>query len=183
MTRRISALAGAVACAVVYAAPAAASTAHASKATQRCAKVSASSVSSIIGYKGPAAVGETINEKGTKANDDIAFSVLNCSFGAVTSIADLKKSVSVSTETLSHSVTPAELKKLVAKAHKAIGGNVKIVPYPSLGNEAYLTTYSEDGLTIASLAVGSGTKVFGATVQTSALTSKLASLIKLAEKL
>ncbi len=183
MTRRISALAAAVACASVCAVPAAASTAPASTATQLCAKVSASSVSSIIGYKVPAAVGETINEKGTKANDDIAFSALYCSFGAETSIASLKKSVSLSTETLSRSLTPGELKKLVAKEHQAIGGNLKIVSYPSLGGEAYLTTFSEAGLTISSLAVESGTKLFGATVQASSLTSKLPSLVKLAEKL
>ena len=181
MTRRISALAAVVACAGVCAGPAAASTA--SPATKLCGKVSASSVSSIIGYTVPTAVGTTVSEPASKKNDDIAFSALNCAFGAETSIADIKKSVSVSVETLSRSLTPAELEKLVQKLHTIPGVKIKIVPYPSLGNEAYLTTFSEGGITIASLAVGSGTKVFGATVQSASLTSKLPSLVKLAQQL
>jgi hypothetical protein len=183
MTRRISALAAVIACAGLYAGPAAASTAKPSQATKLCAKVSAASVSSIIGYQVPAAVGTTLNEPASKKNDEIAFSVVNCVFGSDTSIASIKKSVNVSFETLSRSLTPAELKKLVQKENSLTGVDLKIVPYPGLGSEAYLTTFSEAGLSVESLAVGSGKEVFGATVDTSTPTSKLVSLEKLAEKL
>lgn len=184
MIGRISALAAAVACAgVVCAGPAAAKTTAPSKATELCGKVSASSVSSIIGYKVPAAVGLTISKKATKENDDIAFSALDCTFGAETSIAAIKKSVGVSIETLSRSLTSAELKQLLKNDNRTVGLKLKIVADPSLGNEAYLMTFSEAGLTVESLVTASGTKVFGATVESGSLASKLPSLVKLAEKL
>jgi len=188
MTRRISALAAVVACASVCCAgvcagPAGASTAHSSKATQLCGNVSASSVSSIIGYKVPAGVGTTVSHKATKQNDDVAFSVLNCTFGSDTSIASIKKSVSVSIETLSRSLSSTELEQLVKKEQDIPGLHFKIVRYPSLGSEAYLTTFSEQGLNVESIAMESGTKVFGGTVDTSTPISKVVSLVKLAQKL
>ena len=182
MTRRIAALAAVVAGVSVCAGPAAASTAP-SKATQLCSKVSASSVSSIIGRTVPAAAGTILNEKASKENDDIAFSVLNCAYGSETSIAAIKKTVDVSLETLSRSLTAADFKKLVDQEHALSGVGVKVVPYPSLGSEAYLVTVKEAGLDLESLAVESGTKVYGATAESGLSTSKLASLVKLAAKL
>ena len=125
----------------------------------------------------------TLSHKATKANDNIAFSVLNCTFGSGTSIAALKKSVSVSIETLSRSLSASELGALVKKEQDIPGLHFKIVPYPGLGSEAYLTTFSEAGLNVESIATESGTKVFGATVDTSTPLSKVASLVKLAQKL
>jgi len=183
MTRRIAALAAVVACAGVCAGPAAASTANSSKATQLCSKVSASTVSSIIGRTVPAATGTVLNEKASKENDDIAFSVLNCAYGSDTTIAAIKKTVDVSLETLSRSLTAADFKKLVDQEHALSGVGVKVVPYPSLGSEAFLVTVSEAGLKLESLAVESGTKVWGATAEGGLSTSKLASLVKLAAKL
>jgi hypothetical protein len=183
MTRRISALAAVVACAGICAGPAAASTANVSKATKLCGKVSASAVSSIIGYQVPTGSGLVINEKATKENDDIAFSALNCTFGLEKSLASIKKSVSLSVDTLSRSLTAAELKKLVEKEHSITGLKLKIVAYPSLGSEAYLTTFSDSGLSFESLATESGPTLYAATVESNISVSKLASLVKLAEKL
>jgi hypothetical protein len=183
MTRRFSALAAAAVCAGVCAGPASAATSHASTATQLCSKVSASSVSSIVGYKVPAAVGETLSNKPTKANDDIGDTDLYCAFGAQKSLASLKKSVGLSVETLTRAPSAAEFKKLLEKAHTIPGLKVKLAPYPGLGSEAFLLTFSEAGITSETLAVGSGTKLYAASVDTSTSTSKLASLVKLAEKL
>jgi len=145
--------------------------------------VSASSVSSIVGYKVPAAVGETLTNKPTKANDDIGDADLYCAFGAQKSLASLKKSVGLSVETLTRAPSAAEFKKLLEKAHAIPGLKVKLAPYPGLGSEAFLLTFSEAGITSETLAVGSGTKLYAASVDTGTSTSKLASLVKLAEKL
>lgn len=187
MTRRISALAAVVACAGVCCAgvcagPAGASTAHSSKATQLCGNVSASSVSSIIGYKVPAGVGTTVSHKATKQNDDVAFSVLNCTFGSDTSIASIKKSVSVSIETLSRSLSSTELEQLVKGAgHTGAALQDRSVPQPRkrgvpddvLGARAQRREHRH----------GVGNKVFGGTVDTSTPISKVVSLVKLAQKL
>jgi hypothetical protein len=183
MTRRISALAAAVACAGVCAGPAAASTANSSKATQLCAKVSASAVSSIVGYTVPAAVGISLNAPATKTNDYISGSTIDCSFGAEKSLADLKKLVSLDFETVSKPVTTAELKKLLAKTQTTAGLKVKIVPFSALGGESFYMTFSEAGISINSLFTANGTKLYGATVESKLSSSKLESLVKLAEKL
>jgi hypothetical protein len=183
MTRRISALAALVACVGVCAGPAAASTANSSKATKLCGKVSAAAVSSIIGYQVPTGSGLFLNEKASKENDYIAFSALDCTFGLEKSVASIKKSVGLSVETLSRSLTAAELKKLVEREDSITGLKLKIVAYPSLGSEAYLTTFSEAGLTVENLATESGQHLFAATVESSTSASKLASLVKLAETL
>jgi len=182
MTRKISALFAAVACAGVCAGPAAAGTAP-SKATELCGKVSASAVSSIVGYTVPAAVGETVSLKPTKKNDDIGASALGCTFGSETSLASIKKSVSLVVDTLSRVPSAAEFKKLVEEEHTIPGLKAKIVAYPSLGSEAFLFSFSEAGITTKTLTVGSGTKLFGATVENNLSTSKLASLVKLAQNL
>jgi hypothetical protein len=182
MKRSISAFAAAVACVGACAGTAAARTADSSAATQTCGKVSAASVSAIVGYKVPSGIGETLSEKATKKNDDIAYQLLSCSFGSETSLAGLKKSVAVSIETLSRSLTSAELKKLVSLQHET-GLNLKIEPYSGLGAAAYYMAFSDGGFRVQSIVTASGTKLYGATVQSNISTSKLASLVKLAEKL
>jgi hypothetical protein len=182
MKRSISALAAAVVCAGACAGAATARTANTSAATQECSKVSASSVSAIVGYKLPAATGEIITEKATKKNFGIAFQTLDCTFGVETSLAGLKKAVSVSIETLSRSLTSSELKKLVtSQLLKAAG--LKVVPYSGLGGTSFYMTASAGGIHIESIATGTGTKLYGATVESNLSKSKLASLVKLAQNL
>jgi hypothetical protein len=182
MKRSISALAAALACAGACAGAANARTAHTSAANQECSKVSASSVSAIVGYKVPAATGTIIKEKASKKNFNIAFQTLDCTFGLDTSLAAIKKSVSVSFETLSRSLTASELKKLVTNQELKAAG-LKVVSYPGLGGTSFYMTASAAGIHIQSIATGSGTKLYGATVETNLSKSKLASLVKLAQNL
>jgi hypothetical protein len=182
MKRRISALAAVVVCAGACAGAATARTANTSAATQQCSKISASSVSAIVGYKVPAATGLIDKEKATKQNFGIAFQTLDCTFGAEKSLASLKKSVSLSIETLSRSLTASELKKLVSEQEQKATG-LKISPYPGLGGVSFYMTASAAGLHIESIATGSGTKLYGATVDSNLAKSKLASLVKLAQNL
>jgi hypothetical protein len=181
MKRRISALAAVLACAGACAGVATARTAHSSTATQECSKVSASAVSAIVGYKVPAATGLTVNEKASKKNFGISFQTLDCTFGAETSLAAIKKSVSVSIETLSRPLTSSELKKIDEQQLKAAG--LKIEPYSGLGGTSFYMTASVAGIHIESIATGSGTKLYGATVESNLSKSKLASLVKLAHNL
>jgi hypothetical protein len=181
MKRSISALAAVVACAGACAGAATARTANTSAATKECSKVSPSSVSAIVGHSLPAPVGQTISEKATKKNFNVAFQTLDCTYGVETSLAGLKKAVSISIEKLSRSLTSAELKKLVAGQQKVAG--LKITPYPALGGSAYYMTASTAGIRIESLVTGSGTKLYGATVQNNLSKSKLQSLLKLAQQL
>jgi hypothetical protein len=184
MTRTISALTAAVTCVGVCAGPAAASTANTSKATQVCGKVSASSVSSIVGYSVPAGVGISLRAPATKENDYISGTTIDCTFGASKSLATIKKSVNLDIETVSKSVNASELKKLVDKQQSTTGLKVKIVPYPGLGSESFLMSFSEGGITAETLVTAeSGTHLVGATVESKLSVSKLASLVKLAEKL
>jgi hypothetical protein len=172
----------AVACVGVCAGPAVARTAE-SSATQQCSKVSASSVSSVVGYSVPAATGLTLTAKPTKENDDISGTTLDCDYGKFTSIASIKKSVNITFETISKSVNTAEVKVLAEKTASDTNGHLKIAAYPALGNEAFLMTFSISGITAESLVTANGTKLYGATLYGNVASSKLASLVKLAEKL
>jgi hypothetical protein len=183
MKRSISTLVAAVVCAGIFAGAAVARTAE-SSATQLCSKVSASSVSSVIGYKVPAAAGTTLAAKATKTNDFISGSTLICSFGSDTSMAALKKTVELSYETVSKTLSAAELKVLFAKTSTlAKGLKVKFSAYPALGGESFLMSFSEAGISVESLVAANGTKLYSATVYGDLATSKLANLVKLAEKL
>jgi hypothetical protein len=181
MKRNISALVAVIACAGACAGAATARTADTSAATKECSKVSPSSVAAIVGHSVPAAVGEIVSEKATKKNFNVSFQTLDCTYGVETSLSGLKKAVSISIETLSRSLTSAELKKLVSSQQKTPG--LKITPYPGLGGSAYYMTASAGGIRIESLVTGSGTKLYGATVQTNLSKSKLESLLKLAQQL
>ncbi len=183
MKRSIWAFAAAVACAGACAGTATARTANTVAATKACDKVSASSVSAIVGHTVPAPVGIIISEKAMKKNDDIAFQTLDCTYGAEKSLADLKNVVSLDYQTYSRALTSAELKKFVAQTQKTPGLGLKITPYSGLGGTSFYMTASADNFHIESLITASGTKAYGATVETTTSQSKLVSLVKLAENL
>jgi hypothetical protein len=184
MNRNLAAFVAVIGCTGVLVGPALARTPETSAATQTCAKVSASSVSSVMGYKVPAATGLTLSAKATKTNDYISGNTLSCAFGTETSMTALKKTVTLSFESLSKSVTAAEVKVLVDKTSAiAKGLKVKFSAYPALGGESFLMTFSESGFSVESLVTANGSKLYSATVYGSLATSKLASLVKLSEKL
>jgi hypothetical protein len=184
MKRIISALAASLVCAGACAAAATARTANSSAATKQCSKVSAGSVSSVVGHQLPTGVGMIINEKATKKNFNVAYQTLSCTYGLETSLAALKKSVIISEETLSRSLSSKELKKLLQIQQKTTGTKIKIVPYSGLGGTAYYMSFSDANIDVQSIITASGTKFYGATVDSSTVTkSQLASLVKLAQKL
>ena len=149
-----------------------------------CSSVSASSVSAIVGYRLPAATFSTVNLKATKTNDEISAVASSCTYGAETSMAALPKTVVLSLEVTSRSLTTAELKKTVAQAQSIKGLKMTITPYSGLGMPALYFTFSEAGITAQGISALNGTKEYGANVFTkTASKSEIAALVKLAEKL
>ncbi len=72
-------------------------------ASSVCAKVSAASVSAIVGYKVPAATEYTIPVKPSKADYEVTGSDVICTYGAETSMATIVKAISLSFENISTS--------------------------------------------------------------------------------
>jgi hypothetical protein len=142
-----------------------------------CGKVSAASVSSIIGYKVPAGVPYTRSIKPTKANYEISGKETICTYGAETSMATILKAVTLSFETLSKPLTPSEMQQSIAK--------FKFSTYSGLGVPAFYFSLTESGITGQGITgVLGGTNYFGASVESKKVSkSSLAALAKLAEKL
>jgi hypothetical protein len=183
MKRNIWALAAALACAGACAGTATARKANFTEpATEKCAAVSRGSVSGVVGYLVPAPVGMALAEQATKKNYNVASTTVSCTFGSGTSIASLKKAVIISEETLSRSLSAAEMQKLLALQQKS-AEKIKVVPYSGLGGTAYYMTFSDATIHVESIFTASGKKLYGATVDSNLSKSKLANLVKLAEKL
>lgn len=161
-------------------AQAASPVAHASSV---CDKVSAASVSAIVGYKVPAATEYTVAVKPSKANYEVTGSDVICTYGAETSMATIVKAISLSFEDINKPLTSAEMQASIAKATK--DAKFTFSPYPGLGGPAFYFKLVEAGITGQGLSVAtSSTHFAGASVETSKITkSQLASLVKLAEKL
>jgi hypothetical protein len=148
-----------------------------------CGKVSAASISSIIGYKVPPGTADTISIKPTKANYEISGTETICTYGAGTSMATIVKDVSLSFETISKPLTTSEMQQSLVKASKI--AKFKFSAYSGLGVPAFYFSLTEAGITGQGItAVVSGTRYFGASVETKNVSkSELAALAKLAEKL
>jgi hypothetical protein len=148
-----------------------------------CAKVSAASVSSIIGYKVPAPTPYTINVKPTKTNYEISGTETTCTYGAETSMATILKAVTLSWETISKPITPVEMQQSIAKVSKL--AKFKFSTYSGLGVPAFYFSLSESGITGQGISgVLGGTTYFGASVESKGVSkSTIAALAKLAEKL
>lgn len=148
-----------------------------------CGKVSAASVSSIIGYKVPAATSYTRSIKPTKENFEISGTETICTYGAETSMATILKAVSLSYETISKSITPAEMQQSLAKASTL--AKFKFSAYSGLGVPGFYFSLTESGITGQGITgVVGGTTYFGASVESKNVSkSSLAALAKLAEKL
>jgi hypothetical protein len=148
-----------------------------------CDKVSAASVSSIIGYKVPPATVYTLSVKPTKENYEISGSNTTCTYGAETSMATLLKAVTLSYEVISKPITTSEMQQSIAKVSKSI--KFKFTAYSGLGVPGYYFKLTEAGITGQGITgVVGGTHYFGASVENKNVSkSTLAALAKLAEKL
>lgn len=147
-----------------------------------CSKVSAGSVSAIVGYTVPAATASTREIKAIPANGGVSAVVTTCTFGPQSSLAALLKDVTLETEVTSKPLTAAEVKQDLAKAAT---GSLKITvsSYSGLGVPALYFTESGSGITGAGISGIAGTTIFGASVEQTLPMSKLAALAKLAKKL
>jgi len=159
--------------------------AHASSrqelASSFCSKVSAASVSAIVGHSVPAGSPFTDKVKPTKANHEISAVVSSCTYGAVTSVAALAKDVVLSLEVTSRPLTGADLKYALSQAEKL---KMVFTPYSGLGMTGFYYTFTEAGITTQGMVAIAGTTDYSAGVYTKApVMSKLAALVKLAEKL
>ena len=150
-------------------------------ASSYCSKVSAASVSAIVGHSVPAGSLFTDKIKPTKANHEISAVVSSCTYGAATSVAALAKDVVLSLEVTSKPLTGAELQYSLSQAEKL---KMKFTPYSGLGMTAFYYTFTETGITIQGMVAISGTNNYSAGIYTKTpAVSKLASLVRLAEKL
>ncbi|HTT59754.1 MAG TPA: hypothetical protein VMF33_06865 [Acidimicrobiales bacterium] len=152
-------------------------------ASSVCGKVSAASVSAIVGYKVPAPTTYTIALKPTKENYEVSGSDVICTYGAETSMATILKAVSLSVEIISKPLTEAQMQASIAKATK--DAKFTFSAYSGLGVPAFYFKLAEAGITGQGLTViANGTHYYGASVETAKITkSQLGSLAKLAEQL
>ena len=154
------------------------------RASSICGKVSAATISSIVGYKVPAGVATVFKVKPTKANFGISGTNTVCTYGGATSMAAILKDVSLTYEVISKPVTPAEIQQELKAVSK---GSIKytFVPYTGLGVPGFYFSLSEAGITGQGISgVENGTTYFGASVESKTISkSSLAALAKLAEKL
>ena len=115
------------------------------RASSICDKVSAASVSALIGYKVPAATAITYNIKPTKANYEISGTNTLCTYGSGKSMAALLKDVSLSIEVISKPLTSAEMQQSIAKASKT--AKIKFTSYSGLGVPGFYFSVTEEGIT------------------------------------
>jgi hypothetical protein len=161
--------------------------AHAAATTSICSKVSAAEVSAIVGYKVPNPTANTVSQKATTTNFETSSVETGCTYGVLTSIAGLKKTVILDISVASKAFTEAEILTSVRKA-ETISKGVKFTlkPYSGLGVPGYFLSISDAtiGINTEVLSGLTGKDSFGAAVYSSTFpVSKLAELAKLAEKL
>jgi hypothetical protein len=151
--------------------------------TSLCDKVSAASISAIIGYKVPAGTGTTFNIKPTKANYEISGTNIVCTYGTASSMSALLKDVSLSFEVISKPLTTAEMQNSIKEAAKE--AKFTFVPYSGQGVTGYYFKLTEAGITGQGITgVEDSTHFFGASVESKTVSkSSLGALAKLASKL
>jgi hypothetical protein len=150
-------------------------------ASSYCNKVSAASVSAIVGHSVPAGSLFTDKVKPTKSNHEISAVVWSCIYGVATSVTALAKDVVLSLEVTSKPLTGAEMQYSLSQAEKL---KMKFTPYSGLGMTAFYYTFTETGITIQGMVAIAGTNNYSAGVYTKTpAVSKLAALVRLAEKL
>jgi hypothetical protein len=99
----------------------------------------------------------------------------------MTSVAALAKDVVLSLEVTSKPLTGAEMQYSLRQAQKL---KMKFTRYSGLGMTAFYYTFTETGITAQGMVAISGKNVYSAGIYTKTpAVSKLAALVKLAEKL
>jgi hypothetical protein len=169
-------------------APLAAQAAPVSRAATRqhsssvCDKVSPAAVSALIGYSVPAATTSVRNLPATKKNHGISAVVTTCTFGPQSSLAELLKDVTLTLEVTSKPLTATQIQQGIANASTP-AAKATVKSYSGLGVPGVYFTETGAGITAEGISGVSGTRIFGASVEKSLATSKLASLAKLAATL
>jgi hypothetical protein len=150
-----------------------------------CKNVSAASVSAIVGFAVPAPVFSTYKEPATKKNFEISGVSGVCTYGKETSLAAMKKAVTLDVEITSKPFTAAEAKSEIESVDAASKSlHFKMTPYSGLGTPAYYFSVSDAGFYGQGISSISGTTFFGASVNTKSVSlANVAALAKLAEKL
>jgi hypothetical protein len=160
----------------------AATRARAATSNSICNRVSAASVSAIVGFKVPAASQSTFTQKATPANHETSSVDTSCTYGSLT--AGLKKTVLLEFSVASASFTEAEIVASIKKVDVESKTQYTIASYSGLGVPAYFLTQKQSGVDSEILSGLSGKDNFGAVVYSDTFpASKLAELAKLAEKL
>ena len=146
-----------------------------------CSKVSAASVSAIVGHSVPAGSFSTYKVKATKTNHEISGVISSCTYGAVASLAAIAKDVILGVEVTSRPLTGADLKYALSQAAKL---KIRFTSYPGLGMKAFYYTFTEGGIFVQGMDAIAGTKSYSAAIYTKTpAISKVAALVKLTEKL
>jgi hypothetical protein len=166
----------------IEAAPSGAQTAH--SASSICSKVSAATVSSIVGYTVPAGVYSSLVLPATAKNDEIKSTSSVCTYGSDKSLADVEKDVILDIAVTSKPITESEIESNVVKTEKSSGAKYSISSYSGLGVPGYYLVVSIDGIKAETVAGITGNHDFAASVDSSKVTeSTLGKLAKLAETL
>jgi hypothetical protein len=147
-----------------------------------CAKVSAGSVSAIVGYPVPAATTSVRNLPATAQDGGISAVVTTCTFGPQASLAELLKDVTLTLEATSKPLTAAGIEKDLQDRSSA-SLKITVKSYSGLGVPGLYYTETGAGITGQGISGAVGDRVFGASVERPLTMSKLASLAKLANKL
>ena len=147
-----------------------------------CDRVSAASVSSIVGYPVPAAVIATRVLKATAESDGISGTDTTCTFGSQATIPALLKDVTLEEETTSKPLTVQEVESSLS-AHANSSLKITVTSYSGLGVPAVYFTETGGGISGEGISGLVGTRSFGASVEQPLTRAKLAALAKLARNL
>jgi hypothetical protein len=151
-------------------------------ASSVCSKVSAASVSAIVGRSVPAPTTDTRTLPPTKENFGISAVVTTCTYGTSSSLAALVKDVTLQIEVTSKPITIAEIKQTLLKLSTA-SLKITLNSYSGLGVPALYFTTTGAGIKGQGISGVDGTRIYGASVEQPLSESKLASLAKLAKNL
>jgi hypothetical protein len=149
-----------------------------------CSRVSAASVSAIVGYTVPAGTFSTLDLKPTKQNGEIGSDNSICTYGVDKTLADVEKAVILNIAVTTKPVTQAEIEASVTKTEQAAKVKFTISSYSGLNVPGYYLTENISGIRAQVIAGVSGTHNFVASVDSSKVSeSELGKLAALAEKL
>jgi hypothetical protein len=147
--------------------------------TTICDKVSAITVSTIIGYQEASVTSDTLRIKPTKANFEESGSVTACTYGSMATEADAFKTVTLMFEIFSKPLTMSEEEKSLARMSGCV--KCKYSAFKGLGVPAIYTRFDTAQGIFGELG---STRYFGAHAWNGNVSaSKLAVLAKLAERL